>query len=354
MKIKTNLVRISMLLALLLLPTSNVLAQSPGGDVLLFGQNYTLQSGDTLNGSLAVVGGNAMIEEDARVNGDVALVGGNLTISGDVDGDVALVGGNLTISGTIDGDLVIVGGQVLLTETAVVGGDIATIGGNIQREPGAEVSGVITNNVPPIINVPDVPKVPNVPNAPNVPGVPEFNVNVNPFWEIAGVFGQAFAVAAVGMLLTLFLQPQLDRVNAAIIRQPLIAGGYGLLAVIVVPVAIVIMAITIILIPIALLAALVLPLAWLFGMVALGQEVGERFTKAINQTWAPVLTIGFGTFMLVLVVGLVGMIPCVGWLASFLVTLAALGGVAMTWFGTRSAPGTMMQMPQEVEVPPTS
>lgn len=360
MKMKTNLVRISMLLALLVLPTSNVLAQSPGGDVLLFGQNYTLQSGDTLNGSLAVIGGNAMIEEDAIVNGDVALVGGNLTISGDVDGDVALVGGNMTISGTIDGDIVIVGGQVLLTETAVVDGDIATIGGNIQREPGAEVSGNITNNAPPIINVPDVPNVPNVPNAPNapnppnVPNVPGVNVNVNPFWEIVGVFGRAFAVAAIGMLLTLFLQPQLDRVSNAITRQPLIAGGYGLLAVIVVPVAIVIMAITLILIPIALLTALVIPLAWLFGMVALGQEVGERFTKAINQTWAPVLATGFGTFMLVLVVGLVGMIPCVGWLASFLVTLAALGGVAMTWFGTRNAPGAMMQMPQEIEVPPTS
>jgi hypothetical protein len=73
----------------------------------------------------------------------------------------------------------------------------------------------------------------------------------------------------------------------------------------------------------------VLPLAWLLGMVAFGQEVGDRFTKAINQTWAPVLATGFGTFMLVLVVGLVGMIPCIGWAASFLVTLAAIDGAAM-------------------------
>ena len=39
--------------------------------------------------------------------------------------------------------------------------------------------------------------------------------------------------------------------------------------------------------------------AWFFGVVALGQEVGERFTKAIDQDWSPVLTIGFGTFLLV-------------------------------------------------------
>lgn len=351
MKIKTNAIRIILVLALLILPTSTVFAQSPGGDVFLFGQNYTLAGGDTLNGSLAVIGGNAMIEEEANIHGDVVLVGGNLTINGDVDGDVALVGGNMTISGTIDGNIVIVGGQVLLTETAFVDGDIATIGGSIQKEPGAEVSGNVTNNAPPVINVPDVP---NVPNVQNPPGTPNINVNLNPLREIIGVFARALAVAAIGMLLTLFLQPQLDRVAGAIVTQPLVAGGYGLLAVIVVPTAIVVMTITIILIPIALLAMLVLPLAWLLGMVALGQEVGDRFTKAINQTWAPVLATGFGTFLLLLVVGLVGMIPCLGWLASFLATLAAIGGAVMTWFGTRNAPGSMIQPVQMTELPPTS
>lgn len=344
MKIKRNAVRIILLLALLLLPTSNVLAQSPGGDVLLLGQNYTLAGGETLNGSLAVIGGNAMIEEKGAVYGDIVLVGGNLSINGKVDGDVALVGGNMTISGNIDGDIVIVGGQALLTETAVVNGDIATIGGSVEREPGAEVSGNITNNAPPV----SPPRV----DRPGGIDRPNINVSYNPFWEISKVLGRALAVAAIGMLLMLFLQPQLDRVGSAIVNQPLMAGGYGLLAVIIVPMAVVIMAVTIILIPIALLATLAIPLAWLFGMVAFGQEVGERFTKAVNQTWAPVLSIGFGTFMLVLVVGLVGMIPCVGWLASFLVTLAALGGVVMTLFGTRSAPGTMIR--QAEEIPPTS
>lgn len=352
MKLKKNLVRIFLLLALLIVPTSTALAQSPGGDVVLFGQDYTLESGKTLDGSLAVIGGNASIEEGSIINGDTALIGGNLSLLGDVHGDVALIGGNLTISGTIDGNIVIIGGQALLTETAVVNGDIATIGGNVEKEPGAEVTGDITNNAPPVINVPDVPNVPNVPNIPNVPDSPQVNVNVNPLWNVAGKVGQAILVAIIGMLLTLFLQPQLDRAGSAMVRQPFIAGGYGLLAFIVVPVVIVILTVTIILIPIALLVALIAPLAWLFGMVALGQEVGDRFTKAINQTWVPVLSTGFGTFLLMLVVGLVSMLPCIGWLPSFLVTLVAIGGVAMTWFGTRNAPGATP--PQIVEVPPTS
>jgi len=346
MKTKTNLARIFLLLALLVLPTGNVLAQGPGGDVLLFGQNYTLESGDTLDGSLAVVGGNARIEEGATVNGDIVLVGGNLTINGDVNGDVALIGGNLTISGNLAGEIVIVGGQAVLAETAVVNGDIATIGGTVDKQPGAEVTGRITNNAPPMINVPDIPNVPNIPNVPDIPSVPNasnINFNMNPLWNIAGKIGQAILVALIGMLLALFLQPQLDRAGSAMMRQPVIAGGFGLLAFIILPVAILILTVTLILIPIALIVALVVPLAWLFGVIALGQEVGDRFTKAINQTWAPVLSTGFGTFLLMLVIGFFGMIPCVGWLPSFLVTLVAIGGVGMTWFGTRSAPLTASQ-----------
>ncbi|MBI5825841.1 MAG: polymer-forming cytoskeletal protein [Chloroflexi bacterium] len=353
MKIKTILVRVILLLTLLFLPTSAAFAQTPGGDVVLFGQNYTLESGDELNGSLAVFGGNVNIEEDAKVNGDVALIGGNLSLIGNVDGDVALIGGNLTISGAIDGDIVIVGGQVLLTKTAVVNGDISTIGGNVEKEPGAEVTGNITNNAPPTINVPQAPNVPNIPQVPGVPATPEIDVNVNPFWNVAGKFGQALLVALAGMLLALFLQPQLERAGDAMTGQPFIAGSYGLMAIIIVPVAAVIMAVTLILFPVSLLVIfLVMPSVWLFGMVALGQEVGDRFTKAINQSWAPVLSTGFGTFLLMLVVGLVGLIPCVGWLSSFLVTLIAIGGVGMTWFGTRNAPGARSH--QVDEIPPAS
>ncbi len=352
---KTKLPTFILLLALLFVPVSSVHAQSPdGNDVFLLGQNYTLHSDETLNGSLAVIGGNALIEEGATVNGDVVLIGGNLTINGNISGDAAIIGGNLTISGKIDGDIAVIGGQAVLSETAEVNGDIATIGGQVEKDPEAKVSGDITNNAPlvDIPAIPNVPNVPNVPDAPNVPNVPNVNVDVNPLWNVLGVIWRALAVAAIGMLLTLFLQPQLERVADAITRQPVMAGSFGLLAIVVTPLAMLIMIVTLILIPVAIVVALLVPLAWLFGMVALGQEVGERFTKAINQIWAPVLSTGIGTFLLVLVAGFIGMIPCFGWLLAFIITLFAIGGVAMTWFGTRTAPGTGISQP--VEVPPAS
>ena len=347
LKLKLNPIRILLLLALIILPTGVAYAQSPGGDVVLFGQNYKLESGETLNGSLAVIGGNVTIEEGASVDGDVVVIGGNISIDGDVDGDIAIIGGNMDITANIDGDIVIIGGQANLESTAVVDGNIATIGGSVNKEPGAEVTGDITNNAPPTVDVPEIPDAPEAPNPPSV------DVNINPFWNIAGKFGQALALAAIGMLLTLFLQPQLDRAANTIVRQPLVSGAYGLLAFIVLPVVLVIMTLTIILIPVVAVVVLLFPLAWLFGVVSIGQEVGDRFAKAINQVWAPVLATGFGTFLLMLVVGFIELIPCVGWIPSALVALLGIGATAMTWFGTRNPPGYIAPVTAD-EVPPAS
>jgi len=344
---KKKLITIILLLTLLFVPASSAHAQEPdnSGDVFRLGENYTLSSDETLNGNLAVIGGNAVVEEDAVLNGDVLLVGGNLTISGNIAGHVAVIGGNLTITGKIDGDIAVIGGQAVLTETAVVNGEITTVGGQVEKDPEAQVSGDIVNNNP-LTEVPAIPGVPNVPNVPNAP-----NTSSNPFWDVVNVFLRALSVAAVGMLLTLFLQPQLERVADAMTSQPIMAGSFGLLTIVVTPLALLIMALTLILIPVVIVVVMLILLAWLFGIIALGQEIGERFAKAINQIWAPVLSTGAGTFLLLLVSGLFGLIPCVGWLFSFLIALFAIGGVVMTWFGTRAAPGTTSGTPiQQVEV----
>src|SRR5690606_20470699 len=161
--------------------------------------------------------------------------GGNLDIEGSVDGDIALIGGNVAIAGEVDGDMVLVGGQANLASSAFVDGDIAMIGGNVNKEEGAEITGTVTNNDTPVFDVP------NVPNAPNSPNVPDYRYEYklhNPFWDIAGAFGWAIVVAAIGMVLMLFLQPQLERAGSAMTSQPFMAGGFGLLVAIVVPIAI--------------------------------------------------------------------------------------------------------------------
>jgi len=342
---KSTLTRILLLLALLLLPTASIHAQSPNtGDVVLFGQNYTLGKGETLNGNLAVFGGNIEIQEGAEVNGSVAIFGGNLSFAKDtvINGDVAVFGGNVTVEGEIAGDMLLFGGQALLQKNSKIR-NIATFGGQVSQQEGATITGEITQNTPPEITSPTIPDTQN----------PNITVNTNPFWNAMGKFGRAVLIAAIGMLLTLFLQPQLDRTAATITRQPWVTGGYGLLVFAALPVAVLIMIVTIILIPVAAVVILLIPLAWLFGVIALGQEIGERFTKAINQVWAPVLSTGFGTFLLLLVIGFMELIPCAGWLPSFAVTLVSVGAAVITLFGTRNPPG-YIPAPIAEQIPPAS
>jgi len=335
---KNKFRNVLLLLALLLLPTSSVYAQGSGnGDGrVIFGSNFTLKNGETQDGDLVVFGGNVTIEEDATLNGNLVVFGGQVESNGELNGDV-----------------VVIGGQISLESSSVVAGDVVTIGGQLQQAEGAQVKGNVVNNVSPEIgNLP--PSVPGIPTAPSVPSVPSPNVHVdfNPFWTASGVFFRALIIAMLAMLIVVFLQPQMERVSQAIVSQPVMLGAFGMAAIVGGPIAVLvvalIMVVTIILIPVAalvvFLGTLLLALAWLFGVIALGYEVGERFTRSLNQTWAPVLTAGFGTFLVVLVGGAIGAVPCVGWVVPALIGFVAVGAVAATRFGMRPAPIPVMNI----------
>ncbi len=324
-----KLTTFALLLAWLCLPAGTVHAKGLQDGRVIFGDNFTLESGDTLNGDLVVFGGNVTIEPEAVV-----------------EGDAVVIGGNVTLDGTVEGSLVIFGGTANMGEASLVSGDLVTVGGSLHRDPGSQVEGDVVSNIPaPQIRIPDfeVPDVPAVPQPPEVPSPPEpfspgFNVNVNPLVDLVRMLSTAVVIALLAMVASLFLQPQIERVSQAIVNQPVIAGSFGLLTVVLAPFALVILVVTLILIPVAILAVAVLALAWLFGVIAIGVEIGERFAKAINQTWAAPWVAGLGTFLMMLVVGGIGMVPCVGWLAPFLVALLGIGGVALTVFGTRTYP----------------
>jgi len=340
------------ILILLLWPIAPVYASNGNLDGrVVFGQSFTLQSGQTLDGDLVVFGGEATIEENATVKGNVAIIGGSLVMNGSATGDAVVIGGLMTMG-----------------DKSSVAGNVTTVGGSLQRAAGAQVGGqIVTNAAPPNIPSPNV----QTPKSPNVPApLPNPNTGSNPLLQAFGVLGTAIVFAMLAMLLAVFLQQQLDRVAQAIVAEPIIAGGIGLLTTIVSPIALVILVLilvlTLILIPVAILVALawavLIVLAWLFGIIALGLEVGERFTKAIHQSWAPVLSAGFGTFLLMFVVGAFGLIPCIGWIPEFLIGMIGIGAVVMTTFGSRPMhrPGGMTVPSQEppvvgnVPIPPAS
>lgn len=317
---KTKLFFVLAILSLLLVAAAPLSAGGPlDGGPVIFGGNYTLASGDTLNGDLVVFGGNVTIEADAQVKGSIVIFGGTVSLDG-----------------TMTGDLVLIGGVGSMGAKSIIEGDLVTVGGSVSRAEGSRVEGQIRTEPTIEIPAPTIPQTPAVPQTPNLPAKPQ--ITFDPIGKALGVLERAVLLAALALLLSLFLRPQMERVAQTVVRQTLAAGGVGLLTVLVFPLLLVFMAVTIILILGIPFAILALVLVWLFGIVSLGMEVGERFTRAINQVWSPVLTAGFGTFLLALVVGGIGLAPCIGWLAPFLVGVTGVGAVLLAWIGSRANP----------------
>jgi len=294
----------------------------------VFGQSFTLTNGQTMNGDLMVFGGSATIEKGATVNGNVVVFGGSLTIDGVINRDVVIFGGTATLGAT-----------------AHIYGNLSTLGSTLDRSEGSLVDGQVNNGnihfgngengtIPPIVT-------------PSNPFASFMHFAVNPFlgW-VANVLGQSVTLALLAMLLMLFMAQRADRVAHAIIVQPLTASGLGLLTLVAVPVILVTLAMLSILIitlvitiPLMVIVSMALGMAILFGWIAVGYEVGQRFTKAIHQEWHPAFSAGLGTFVLTLIAAGLTNIPvlsCVGWLVPFLLSMAALGAVVMTRFGTQT------------------
>ncbi len=300
------------LLATLMIPGVALADDGQPSDQIVFGDNYTLGSGEEV-GNLTVFGGNVEIKSGATVADHLFVFGGNVTIDGAVKGDVHIYGGQLTLS-----------------DNAVVGGDITISGGNLDRASGAQVSGDVTHATGvPFINVPAGPVV-TVPRY-----LPDFGPIVNQiFWFMM----QTLGLTALAMLVILFAPKVTERVGNAALAQPLGAGGIGLLIAILTPALVIGFAITLIGIPISILLALATAIVLTFGWIALGLEVGKRLAQALHQTWPAVVSAGLGTLLLSLVANGIGLAPCVGWIVPTVVGFVGMGGVVLSRFGTTTYP----------------
>lgn len=319
MKNKMKFLSVILALTLVLMPTQSVAAKGFGDGPIIFGGSYTLESGESLDDSVVVFGGVVMIEIDAIVNGDVVLVGGSLTVNGQVNGDVVLIGG-----------------AALLGEESLINGNLSVIGATLNREEGSQVNGEIIHSAPGIFSddtlIPDIPGIPEIPFI----GQNPFVVQTNPLWAVGGVLGRSVAMGLLAMLVVLLLAEPTRRVGEATASQPATAGGLGFLTIVLAPFVIVVLMITILLIPVGMIAILALMVALLYGWIALGLEVGERFTKMIDQEWPLPLSAAFGTWLLTVISASIGLIPCVGWLVPFVIGTLALGGVIISRFGSQS------------------
>ncbi len=284
-----------------------VFAAPPGAVVI--GNSYTLESGQTLNDTLFILGGNVNLMSGSTINGNVILIGGSAQAAG-----------------TVNGNFMVFGGTLNLASTFILNGNLTSGGAAVKRDPGAQVTGQInTNGNNPTIIIPGQVLIPNVTS------------NPNPFFNVVGFFLRLFLWTLAAMVLAMFIPNHLSRTSQTAITQPLISGGLGLLTVIIVPIVMVLLAITICLIPVSLISLLLLVAAWIYGLISLGYEVGNRISTMSRMEWHPAISAGLGTLLLMAVLsGVEALIPCVGLIPKALVGFVGLGAVLLTQFGTKA------------------
>jgi cytoskeletal protein CcmA (bactofilin family) len=285
-------------------------------------------------GSTALVGQSFVLEAGQRLNGDVAIFAGNAEIAQGaiVTGDVAVIGGSARIYGTVEGDAVVLGGSMTLGPQAWVKGDVVAMG-TLERDPGARVSGSVVAGSERSRQLEEVRQslqeqgtLPDVITTRPVAGRTNTWFGDLVRWA-AGVLG--LAVVAVALLA---IQPEAVQHISEVMRRSVVlsiaVGVVTLLAsVLLVPLLIVI----IVGIPVAIVLVIGLALALLCGWVAAARLAGSRLLTLLKTASSSAI---LEAVVGVVVLALLGRIPCLGALFSLAVACWGLGAVVLTRFGT--------------------
>jgi hypothetical protein len=281
-------------------------------------------------GSLPLEGRQGMVFKkditvaSGEVQDNVITFGGNVVVDGTVEGIVVSLGGSITIGGEVGEAVVGIGSRITLKSAAVVKGDVVSIGGSLDKEPGCTINGDTVYLVP-------------------------SEIGSKLFKE--GFFGGLFSLSLIPFLLVLkligfFIWLILAMAASAIMpRQIAFASGQvrksfwpvfglGILALIVFTGTIIFAALlSIILIGIPILFALVAAgiAIKIFGRVVLFYFFGESLLRAFGSK--NVSTVGAVLLGLVLVT-LLSMIPVLGFLFTFCLSIIGWGVTIKTKFGT--------------------
>lgn len=230
--------------------------------------------------------------------GDVVIFDGPVSVDGEVTGDVVAFNGDVSISGTVEGDVLAFNGGVTAASGASVGGDIRSRS-SAEVEPGADVGG-------------------------DVGGLDFRGVDFE-FAAARYAVWTAISASALALILVfVLLFPRAADATALAGRARTGAAiGWGLLWFFGIPILSILLLVTLIGIPlgIALLLALVL-------IYSLGYTIGVYFVG--RRILGPPRSRALAALVGLVVVRAVALIPFLGGLTWFALTVFGLGLAAIT------------------------
>jgi magnesium-transporting ATPase (P-type) len=272
-----------------------------------------------LNGQGLILQKNITVEEH-DVQDNVVSFGGTILVKGKVNENVIAFGGNIIIEGEVGVAVVGFGTKITLESSAVINGDVVSIAGELEKHPGAFVKG---DTMTFFFETPEALK---------------------------GIFKNGLSglipIILFFKLISLFFWFILAILLSAIFpRQTMLASnqlrasfwptfGVGFLSIVVYTGLILFSAVlTLVLIGIPVLITLIaLGIAVkIFGRIVIFYFFGESLTRAFNKKNPATIAIVLFGFLLV---SFITLIPILGSLFSFVISILGWGAVIRTKFGT--------------------
>lgn len=256
------------------------------------------------NGGLTFrVGGTTTIGPTQQVD-SVIVIDGDVVLQGVAKSTLWVVNGNATVNGRVGGEVMVVNGRLVLGPNATVN-NVSLVRSTLLRDPRATIDGTVTSRSAWV----------------------SFGGGHNLF-SFAAWWATTLPLLAVGLLFAALAGAQLGKAGALLTERP----GASVLAAMVLwmglPLVAIVAAITIIGIPLAIAAAIAIPVFWVLGYIVAAGRIGTLLVRAARPADPPArpyLAVVVG----VVVVQLIGLIPFVGGAFVALAGLVGAGSLAV-------------------------
>lgn len=296
---------------------SNVSAE----DLILLGGQLEL-SGTVKDDMVAAVcpfcpfHGRLHLTKTTRIDDDARLAGRDIAIDGRIGGNLYAFAQHVRLSGEIVGNAKIEAGRIVLAPGARIGGDLLYAGAN---KPEMAAGAVVVGEIRQIET-----------EFPFSDGIPDYWL----WYAVAAVIGVLLALFLLGAALQLAVPGVLFNAANTAIDRPWGSIGRGLAVAILAPGIAALLMVTIIGVPVGIiiLAAFIVLLA--LAYVTIAYCIGLYVRRSFG--WQDP-AIGYGARVLwtavgMIILGVVSLIPFVGWAIGFLALVAGIGAIVQ-WLG---------------------
>jgi len=263
--------------------------------------------------------------EKGETEDNVISFGGEILIKGKVKESAIAFGGAIIIEGEVGDDVVGFGSKIVLKSTSRVKGDVVSFGGELQKEPGTIIEGDTARF--------DLSTFGDVKNFMKDGLGGALGISLIPLLLIIKLISLFFWFIFAIVMVAIFPR-QISLASSQLHKKFWPIFGTGLLGIVIFIGLVIFSAIlSLLLIGIPILISLVIVgfVIKIFGRVVLFYFFGEILSKAFgwkNTSPLVIIIIGF------ILVSLVGFIPILGSLFSFVLSIIGWGVTIRTKFGT--------------------